>query len=196
MGAIFKELAPFGIVGLAMFFVYLLARRDRPLSTLLVTVGTILVLVLFEKLFPASKLLDLETAGASSPQTIASNRPTVATVAPAPPGPMVAWVDIGAASSDWTENDRASTSGAFPKHSFKPAHQDQITLCAKDYVGYVAICWDNRTSSSTTGVPTDIVGEAKTWCVYKQKDIKVSTPPSGTAPNGRVYVCGRVVEPK
>jgi hypothetical protein len=110
--------------------------------------------------------------------------------APAINTSQINWVDTGT-NADWGGRDYAFTSGSFPKYKVK-----ETVLCDASRVGYVATCWDARPNGFPSSITlTDIpAGTAPAlWCTYKDNQIRLSTPPDGKAPAGRVYICAQSV---
>jgi hypothetical protein len=100
------------------------------------------------------------------------------------------WIDTGT-NADWGGRDYAYTSTSRPKYTVK-----ETTLCDAGKVGYVATCWDARPTGFPPNVAlTDVpAGMAPAqWCTYKDNQIRLSTPPDGKAPPGRVYICAQSV---
>ena len=95
------------------------------------------------------------------------------------------WIDTGT-SADWAGRDIASTTGSIPKYGVSDK-----ALCEEN--GLIAVCWDNRQGGYPLGVPTDLAGQPSQWCTYKNPTVRISTPPDGKAPPGRVYLCARSV---
>jgi hypothetical protein len=105
-------------------------------------------------------------------------------------GVQTGWSDTGT-NADWAGRDYAFTSTAIPKYDVRG-----VTLCSANNIGYVAVCWDQRPEGYPTGIDvTDIPtgGKPPRWCTYKDNRVKLSTPPDGHAPPGRVYVCAQSV---
>jgi hypothetical protein len=113
-----------------------------------------------------------------------------AAAAPATNTSQINWVDTGT-NADWGGRDYAYTSTSFPKYNVK-----ETVLCDANRVGYVATCWDARSNGYPSNIAlTDIpAGTAPAqWCTYKDNQIRLSTPPDGRAPAGRVYICAQSV---
>jgi hypothetical protein len=103
--------------------------------------------------------------------------------------PSIYWVDTGL-SADWGGQDYASTESSTPKYQVK-----DTKLCDDNRIGYVATCWDSRPSGYPAVRLTDISPGAKPeqWCTYKDNAVRLSTSPNGSAPAGRVYICGHAI---
>jgi hypothetical protein len=168
---ILKSLVPFGIIGLAIVSVALLAQNpkgggNRWLAVLaMVLIGALAV---FDKVYSTPVLQ------------------------PAPPVPRASgamnWTDTGAIA-DWGGRDWASTSGQTPKYTVKG-----MALCDENHSGSIAVCWPNRPNGYPPGIDaSDITGSPQQWCTYKDASIKLFTPPDGKAPAGRVYVCSLTI---
>ena len=114
---------------------------------------------------------------------------SVAATAAAPPNltppklPAFAWVDTNR-RLDWGGNDRAFSSGFLPKPSV-----GGMTLCDGSNVGMVATCWENRPNGYPLGTPTDVTGQPRMWCTYKNHNVNLDTPPNGAAQLGLVHEC-------
>lgn len=165
-----KQLVPFGIVGLGIVAVVVIAVNPAsPANRIvgLIAMGLIAGLAIFDKLSP--------------PPTLQA-----APVRTVPPTEGMHWVDTGA-SADWVGNDIAYTSGYTPKYQVK-----DMQLCDTIYGNSIAVCWDNRPSGFPSGTPTDVTDTPSQWCTYKDLSIRIFTPPTGRFP-GRVYLCGHAI---
>jgi hypothetical protein len=103
----------------------------------------------------------------------------------------VLWFDTDA-RADWGGGDTAFTTGLLPK--YKSAQGQQ--LCDTAHIGNVVTCWDNRTGGRPPGIDSDVSATETRWCAYKQSLVKVTSPATGGAPQGKVYVCARYIRPK
>lgn len=172
-----KDVVPLGIVGLAIVAVLLVALNPGGKTNLKLAAGTIAAIVLlavFDKLTPQSTL-----------QPAPPKVPDASSPAGAPGG--IFWIDT-TSSADWGGRDVASTTGLIPRYRVK-----DMRLCDENRNGSIAVCWDNRPNGFPAGVPTDISGAPAQWCTYKDSSVKLSTPPDGRAPPGRVYLCARSI---
>jgi hypothetical protein len=102
----------------------------------------------------------------------------------------VDWIDARM-NADWSGRDYAYTSSSSPRYDIK-----DTALCDASKLGYVATCWEARTYGYPQNIDlTDITLGTKParWCTYKDQRITLAVPPDGTAPPGRVYICGQSV---
>ena len=176
---VIRALVPFGIVGLAIIALLIIAISPSRNGILFAMLPMILIvgLAIADRFFAPGKLGDPKTNSntAGAPLTGTSD---------------IYWTDTGT-SADWGGRDYAYTSNSIPKYSVKDA-----ALCDANRVGYVATCWDARPNGYPPNVSlTDIpLGTSPAqWCTYKDNRIRLSTPPDGGAPAGRVYICAQAV---
>jgi len=120
---------------------------------------------------------DKTSDGPSAPVTSGGGGSIVA-----PQIKQVRWIDTDV-FSDWRGQDRASSAGLAPINQI-----GNFKLCDSNHVGFVAVCWSDRTGGYPSGVPSDLDGRPAAWCTYKKGSIQVSTAQTGGAP-GRVFVC-------
>ena len=180
MAEILKALAPFGLSAVAILFVYLIYLKSGAHQKLfgLLAIGCILLLALLDILFPRPKIIP----------AVPESKGGAPTVPPTPAAGVISWFDT-TISADWAGRDRAFTKESIPKYSVSGAD-----LCSENRLGYVAVCWDTRPSGYPGGVPNDLNGAiTPSWCTYKGPEIRLSTPPDGRAPPGRVFLCSRDV---
>jgi hypothetical protein len=100
------------------------------------------------------------------------------------------WINTGI-EADWEGNDAASATGRVPRYTIEGG----TVLCGAGKAGAIAICWSGRAGGYPEGVPTNIQGRPTQWCVYKNSNVTIQTPPSDTGRKGRVYMCGPIVNP-
>lgn len=101
------------------------------------------------------------------------------------------WFDTDG-KADWGGGDTAYTAGLLPKYK---SAKDR-SLCDSAHIGNVATCWDNRPGGRAPNVDSDVDSSETVWCAYKQNSIRVSTPPNGSAPPARIFVCSRYIPAK
>lgn len=132
------------------------------------------------------------TTGGAPPSITDANRSEkgVGAQPPAVNPAQINWADTQS-NADWGGVDYAYTVTSTPKYKLK-----DTTLCDATRLGYVATCWDSRPEGYPPGVDlTDIPKETKPpqWCTYKDNQIRVSSPATGRAKPGRVYICAQSV---
>jgi len=167
---VIKQLVPFGIVGLGIVAVVVIAINPGSAANRivgLIAMALIASLAIFDKLSPAPSL---------------QAAPTRALL----PTEGMHWVDTGA-SADWVGKDIAYTAGYTPKYLVK-----DMQLCDTIHGNSIAVCWDNRPSGFPTGTPTDVSDTPSQWCTYKDSSIRIFTAPTGGSPS-RVYLCGHAI---
>jgi hypothetical protein len=175
-----KSLVPFGIIGLAIVALLIIAisPTKNGFKFALGPMLLIAILALVDRYLPTPGLLPGDHGdgtAAARPLTDNSN---------------IYWTDSGT-NADWGGRDYAYTSSPVPKYRVKDA-----SLCDANRVGYVATCWDARPNGFPPNVDLTDVPRGTTpaqWCTYKDNQIRLSTPPDGHAPAGRVFICAHVV---
>lgn len=132
------------------------------------------------------------TKGMAQPSITDANKSEKGVGAPPPAinPSQINWADTQS-NADWGGFDYAYTLTASPKYKVK-----DTVLCDATRLGYVATCWDARPEGYPPGIDlTDIPkGTAPAqWCTYKDNQIRVSSPATGKAKPGRVYICAQSV---
>lgn len=178
-----KSIAPLGIVALAIVAIVLLVFWPSPKNNKALWAAMVLIPILaaFDRLVPSPKVEEA--------------KPTIVAKIPAPTGEVL-WTATGL-QADWTERDWAFTAGGSPKYVVTPIGSKSVeVLCDHNRVGSVAVCWDNRPTGYVRTIKVtdiDLNSSPPQWCTYKDKGVKLSTSPNGSAP-GNVFICAKTVE--
>jgi hypothetical protein len=94
--------------------------------------------------------------------------------------PTVFWTNVGVVA-DWGGQDAAC----------EPISHPNKDRCDEERVGQIAVCWDDRNEGWPPGSQFDNCRGHPNWCTYKNRNIHAGVAATGSAPPGRVYVCGR-----
>ena len=102
---------------------------------------------------------------------------------------QINWIDTQT-NADWAGLDYAYTLTSNPKYKVK-----DTALCDATKLGYVATCWDSRPEGYPGVDLTDVPKGTSPaqWCTYKDNQVKLSSPATGKAKQGRVYICAQSV---
>jgi hypothetical protein len=176
-----QSLVPFGIAGLAILALFLIAVSPTRTNIYLASGAMLLItgIVVLDKAFKPGQLVPVkeDTGGA-----VGTAQPINAS--------QINWIDSGL-SADWGGRDYAYTLTSKPKYKVK-----ETELCDSGKIGYLATCWESRPSGYPPGVLlTDVPPGASPaqWCTYKNNEVTLSVAPDGRAARGRVYICAQSV---
>jgi hypothetical protein len=175
---VLQALVPFGLAGLTILAVVIVLQRPKSGPSWLMLTGILVIasVYAFDRLTAAKPIQP-------------------APPAPIPPGPPtgaglndVFWFDT-LSQADWAGRDIAYTEGLLPHYKSGGGQN----LCDGTRLGNVATCWDDRPGGRAPDVDSNVPSDGKVWCAYKNSSVRVSTPPDGRAPPGRIFICARHV---
>jgi hypothetical protein len=180
IGKLINALVPFGIAGLAiaaiLFLIYTYNNKGNVGQWLLVTAMFLVVLI-----FGYDKYLQPRVE-------VPAPKPELPRSSAAGTGAVTAddvyWFSSGS-KADWGGHDLAHTDGEFPNYRSAAGK----VLCDQNHVGNIATCWDNRADGRVPGLDSNVPSSSSRWCTYKDNSIRITTPPTGYATPGVIYVC-------
>ena len=170
---IIKAIVPFGLAGLAIVSIVIVAINPEQRNNWLLGGIIFLIFMVFtiEKFLPG-----LITAPESEKK----------------PGAGEAFWFFTGTKGDWGGRDLAYTKGN------TPAYRSALgkSLCDANSIGNVVTCWENRSAAGgaqAPGVDSNVSPSETQWCAHKLSDITMAVAANGAAPQGKVYVCSQPV---